>query len=251
MKKVRFAELEARGWTREIAQLHRLAPSHHWWVLDDALRIEATPAWQRDRDLAAQGLKLSWSKTELIEAGWTEGLIAEHLGQPDMTAKIGKGRVRHIWLTARVEKAEADPGWQAAATKIAAARPARSAASRAAAEERAKPVIAAAHEAAGQLRIDVPADLTIARARAMSIAAVEAWTARKGQPFEASKLNEEQRERILRNFFRHELTNYDQLLAGLNARFRGIPGVVEMYEGIVRPAADAIVETAIAQTPDA
>ena len=54
---------------------------------------------------------------------------------------------------------------------------------------------------------------------------------------------------MLRNWFRHELTNYDALLRGLNAQFRGVPGVVEMYEGIVRPAVDSIVEEAISGLP--
>lgn len=247
--KVRFAELEARGWTREIAQLHGLAPRHHWWVLADALAIEATPLWQAHRDAAAAGEKLSWSKTELIEAGWTEGLIAEHLGDPHLTVNIGRGRVRHIWLPDQVARAESSPVWQAAAAKVAASRPARSKASKDAAAVRAEPVLEAAREAASRLTITVPDDLTLIEARRRAIDSAASWLASKGRPLEVAKLTDEQRERMLRNWFRHELTNYDSLLRGLNAQFRGIPGVVEMYEGIIRPAADAIVEEAISLLP--
>jgi hypothetical protein len=247
--KVRFADLEARGWTREIAQLHGLAPRHHWWVLADAIAIEATPSWQAHRDAAAAGEKLSWSKTELIEAGWTDGLIAEHLGDPQLTVNIGRGRVRHIWMADRVADAESNPAWQAAAAKVAASRPARSKASKEAAAVRAEPVLEAAHQAAAELSITVPDGLTLEQARRRSIESAATWLASKGRPLDVAKLTDEQRERMLRNWFRHELTNYDGLLRGLNARFRGIPGVVEMYEGIVRPAADAIVEEAISSLP--
>lgn len=247
--KVRFAELEARGWTREIAQLHGLAPRHHWWVLADALAIESTPLWREHRDAAAAGEKLSWSKTELIDAGWTEGLIAEYLGDPHLTVNVGRGRVRHIWMADQVARAESNPAWQAAAAKVAAARPARSKASKDAAALRAEPVLEAAREAAAHLTITLPESLTLAEARRVSIESAASWLASKGRPLDVAKLTDEQRERMLRNWFRHELTNYDALLRGLNAQFRGVPGVVEMYEGIVRPAVDSIVEEAISGLP--
>jgi hypothetical protein len=250
-KKVRFAELEARGWTREIAGLYGLRPRSHWWEIDEALRIEKSGRWQRDRDAVARGETIVFTKAMLIPRGWTDGSIKTFLGEPDHVVDLPKKRKAFYWRSGRVLHAEASPEWQEKAQKVLSERPKRSAAVQQVMDTKIAAVKAASEEQVESLWIRVPAGSTISGLTEKAIRSQVDWLReKKGIDYNVSKMTDADRAKWLRNYVRHELTNYDTLLRGLSARFRGQPGVVAMYEEVVRPHVDRMVEDALAELPD-
>ena len=122
MAGVRFSALEARGWTRDLADLHgdRIARPNRYYDGDVASEIERTPEWQEDAARAARSDPVAFGRADLKRRGWSETMIAQQLGDPDAAGPASGGRVKHLWRAQRVEEAERAAGWANAAATAAA-----------------------------------------------------------------------------------------------------------------------------------
>ena len=76
------------------------------------------------------------NQTEVIDRGWTKGMIDKYLLAPDEYKHVGHGRYASLYLLERVQAEEAKPEVAARIEKTLAKRPERSAATKAATAER-------------------------------------------------------------------------------------------------------------------
>lgn len=148
-------------------------------------------------------------------------MIKELLGDPHVVVALNSSGSRklHLWRASAAEEIEADEAFE----QRAAAAAKRSATGRKAAETRAEEVHEAAREIAETLEVRQPAS----------------WDALRRLAGAASELDDEAC--IVRrcgNYLRHECSDYDVMLKVLTRKFRGRPGVREIYAEVVRPEID-------------
>jgi hypothetical protein len=190
-----------------------------------------------------------WGRPTLRKRGWTDGMIQTFLGEPDALADnphYRSGPRRRLYLRARCEAAEATPEWQAARPS-AAVRSARAAAAlRGAMTKRltalawVRDTLLPQFKVSDRVRSDSPAEL-----RRAAIAHHNQRAIGRGSDNLADESSAPDfLDRITANYLRHELTNYDWLLAQL----RGRVGRDEAYEEIrdeVETAIDDAIDAAV------
>lgn len=241
-KKVRFSVLEERGWDSDLRRLY-LPDQYGWFVLDCALAAESTPEWQRDAERVAEGRALLYTRNDLKERGWSVSMIRSLLGEPRVVAELNQSgtRVLHLYHALDVEAAEAEDGFVERRRKAAR----RSAAGRAATAGRAAEVRRVAAARAAELVVTPPESLE--QLEASAIAHQNRLYDLRGElhrdPFSADR---ETIDRWCRNYLRHQCSAYDRLLDELTNKFAGVPGVTDIYDEIVRPRIDALVDRSMA-----
>lgn len=164
-----------------------------------------------ERDLYA------WSELK-EQRGWTDGLIKKHLGEPDelrSNPHYKSGPQMRLFRLARVEEVEAMPDVATDLAKAKARRPARSEAALAAADARRSELLAAVES----IEINVPRFNFdhVTRAAVNSYNCL--WSAR-GKVHKHATMDDDPEflKRITCNFIRHNLVNYDAIVAALGGR---------------------------------
>ncbi|MCM3897089.1 hypothetical protein ND991_17935 [Gordonia sputi] len=234
-KNFRPSELRERGWNDVRRRHHPLTRGNSGYLIDEVLAVEATPEWQEDNLRAQQGLPEEYSRADIRGRGWSDAMIRDLLDVDPITVRLNNSgtRIMHLWRAAPVEAAEATPGFGERLEQAAK----RSTTARKVAEQRAEEVREAAREAAATLEMfDLPA--TIDDLEALAIASSRSLDG----PGSYRALD-----RWCDNYLRHECSDYDYLLAELTSKFRGVPGVGEIYAEIVRPRIDDLVLEARSQ----
>jgi hypothetical protein len=193
------------------------------WDRYDASRIDETEAsseFADDREYEQAGKKLTYTHTELLKSGWTDTLIARHLGEAPARYSAAPGaRPMRIWRGRDVAVAEADPAFHAA--QVDASR--RSASSlRGRADRKATAQQAREHaavEVVQGLRIDIPHG----SADELEQAALDYANERVDDPDDMvgdlSDVPQATIDEWVRTYVTHECTDYDRELGALEARF--------------------------------
>lgn len=246
---VRSPELEARGWTPELRKA-RLRPHGNTYLRAEVQAVQRTRTWKEDSARAAAGKPVYWTSADLRKRGWTAAMIRDLIGEPHWVQDLGSRgtriKIRHHYRVAVVERAEADEGFRArldAAAK-------RSARGAAVADRRREELLAAVRDQATRLRVTPPATLDKLEERALT-RQQQHYIATEQFDRTAHDADPQTIERWCRNYLRHNCSNYDQLLREIERRFAGIPGISTVYEDIVRPRIDELVNDAFRRLHEA
>lgn len=170
------------------------------------------------------------SRAELRERGWTDAAIRRFLGEPDQSRPnphYRRAAPMRLYSAARVhsvETSEAFAAWLDASTK-------RSARAKVVSDVRRAELLASID--AWNPRV------VVLRHEQVRRLAVEAYNERDGNEWGASEQDDPVFvERIMLNYVRHELTDYEEKLATLRRR----PGTREAYERGRQRLAESILE---------
>lgn len=242
-KRVRFSELESRGWRRDLAHIHDLESNNNWWDLDRAIQVEQTVEWQEDTARLANNMAVTYTRLDLKNRGWTEAMIRDFLGGPHATRPLNRSgtHFQYLWRATIVEEIEADENFQermSAAAK-------RSAVGHDAADARTVRVRTAVRKRAERLTIDPPQSLEELRENAVK--SRQSWYNASSYGGDAGMADDATVDRWCRNYLRHNCSNYDSLLHEVTSEFRGIPGVRDVYDEIIRPHIDELVDDTITE----
>lgn len=176
--------------------------------------------------------------TGLHARGWTDTLIMDHLGDPDVlqtNPKYRTGPMLRLYAMARVESAEATDAFKAAMRKLTKRRAANPDAGKRAAETKRTKLLAEVDA----MRIAVtrlPADELLRRA----IESYNGRPQRNGDSGLASPTSPADfLERIQVNYIRHELTIYDLALAETFARVGKEDAISRIQERVFEAIAEA------------
>jgi hypothetical protein len=151
--------------------------------------------------------------SDLIERGWTRGLIKRFLGEPDATRRNRYRNRRRspvkLYRVNRVTEVEASPEFAEAQSK---------------AMVRSEAATKAAQRRAASLLAEVDAiEISVARLSlpALRRAALDAWEAKqfkRGKKANGQGVGEGTVRRWMVNHARHKFTGYDAIIAGLFAK---------------------------------
>lgn len=242
-KTITTTELEARGWTRALCTLY-LTKRNGRYCREDAEIAEKTDTWRQDAARAAEGCSVSYSSSDLRERGWSRSMIKELLPEPDQIIKLNTAgtRVFHLYRAERAEKIEVDPAFTGRAAKAAR----RSTVASEIAERRANEVHELATVMAGKILISDPPENWESLVALALGHQQERYDSRRvaGTVHEADDATVE---RWCRNYLRHACSNYDAMLDDIQTRFSGVPDVTTIYDDVIRPRIDALVDTLIAE----
>lgn len=245
-KKIRVSKLYSRGWDRDMLSFHWPEPLRSSWCeIDTARKLERCKAVAEDRERVKQGLPSGYRTRDLQDRGWAKTMIRDFLGEPDAVVTLNSrgDRVMYLFRAARVEAAESREDFQSRRHKAAK----RSAASRSVSEERREATLADARERASRIKIlrGTPTNWGTLLDRALRSKQKhydQMMYECDHEPRSAYGADDETIQRWVRNYLRHRCTNYDALLASASRIARGKPGAVEVYESVIRPAVDDVVE---------
>lgn len=105
---VPFRALEARGWTKDMLQVHGFERASRGYSIRVAEQIETTAAWQEDRRRVEAGLPVLYRRKELLTSRpWSEAMITEFLPEPHLVVRIGTKRRMYLYVARQVEEIEA------------------------------------------------------------------------------------------------------------------------------------------------
>ena len=240
-KSIRVAELEKRGWTKELRTAY-LARNFSTYYRDDAEEAEKRPDWQRDARRAAEGKRVFYSTADLKERGWTNTMIKKLLGEPDCVIPLSTTgvQVAYRYYASVVNEIESTDEFR---TRLAAAEK-RSQRGREISRQRAHEALEFAREQVKQLQVYPPRSW--AALKSLAVKHKQAYyCSRSYYEYDASSAEDETVERWCENYLRHECSNYDWMLQLLRDKFSGMPGVNDIYDQVVRPEADKLVADAI------
>ena len=229
---IRHGDLAKRGWSHEMVSIY-LGKGKPWYKLGQVASVERTPQWQADRDTAADGTVIAYSRKTLAERGWTRSMIERLLGDPDIVVPLNPRGTKnfHLFRHEHVLAVEASPQWQA---EVAKAAPHRVAGRKAAVTKTDK-----LRAAVASMQIDVPLMAITEVHRAAQKSYNEIWI-RRGQPDKrADDATGDFLDRITVNYLRHRLTSYEDELEAIF----GVTGAPEGRVLIKRKVLAAIGDT--------
>lgn len=212
---LRLADLKERGWTQDLARLHGVV-HNHWYRLGQIEQAEASEAWRRDKEHAQTGVKVAFTRNELVERGWPAPLIREYLGAPASTHDISSGHERliHIWRGQDVTRVEADEAFQERRALFWE----RSDAKKETLADRALQADEAAEMAAASLQVEIPFDDIDNLEEAARL-----HRNSRNDPFDSVahlyEVPQSTIDRWVRSYVRHECTDYNNELERLRDEF--------------------------------
>ena len=169
-------------------------------------------------------------RAELKDRGWTEAMIRQILGKPDVVLELRNRRTLHLWRAAKVEAAEATPGFQ---ERVAAGQR-RAATGLKVAEVRRQATL----DWVQGIRVRVPVlekDELYRQARR----SYEALWESRDDPRTTAGADGTFLDRIAVNFLRHECTRYEALLDDAGGRIGRAEAEVAIRQKVLRCIAEA------------
>lgn len=214
--KMRFKDLEGRGWTRDLVTLY-LSSDNAWYDAPDVVAVEKTSEWQKDHGRVMAGKPVLMRRDDLRDRGWSRNMITEHLPEPDIEVVLNSAGTRKVYLykATRVEDLEAEPWW----TERAAVAAKRALAGELAAEKRAD----ATREWAESVEIVIP-HIPLESLFEQAVEHYQNLWAERGEyryaPSATAQDQDSRRflERIAVNYLRHTQSDYEAYLENASGR---------------------------------
>lgn len=171
----------------------------------------------------------------LRRSGWTRTMVDDFLGEPDRQVPRYGGGVIKLYALSRVETAEHSPTFQSRATRVNRSRPARQAAATRAIRVRRDRVMAYVDG----LEICLP-ELSGEALRRLAVKSYNClWSERGNYEKHASENDApEFLNRIMVNYLRHELTNYEHELIRLHGSIGADEARCHLRERVLNAIAD-------------